>query len=189
MPQREFGRRQAQPAGGRAFPSTRTVEASAAPSPNLGPDPGQALALADAPSRFATRSVMILAGVGTMVLVLALGAAYGLNAAISSGDTVAASQQECRGQANCANQYDVALTCGSSDEPRSASVIAADAEAAERKAERYNRDCRSRRAVFVSSLIRSAAYTAYGGQRANEPAAYASRKSTTTLRMFRMRRR
>ncbi len=181
MAQKEFGRRQAQPVGGGA--PTRAPEASSAPSP----DATEALALADAPSRSAARNVMILASVGGLVLVMALGAAYGLNAAVSSGE--AQSKQECRGQPNCANQYDVALTCGSSDEPKSVSVVAADAEAAERKAERYNRNCRSRRAVFVSSLIRSAAYTAYGGQRADQPSNYASRNTTATRRVWRFRRR
>jgi hypothetical protein len=123
-----------------------------------------------------------------LVVVLALGAAYGLNAAVSSGDGATESRQECRGQPHCANQYDVALACGSSDEPKSVSVVATDAEAAERKAERYNRDCRSRRAVFVSSLIRSAAYTPFGGQRADDTASHASPK-TTTRRAWRFRRR
>ena len=183
MAQKEFGRRQAQPVGGSA--PTRAPEASSAPSPGA----TEALALADAPSRSATRNVMILASVGGLVLVMALGAAYGLNAAISSGDGAAESKQECRGQPDCANQYNVALTCGSSDEPKSVSVIAADAQAAERKAERYNRDCRSRHAMFVTSLIRSAAYSAYGGQRADEPVSNASRNTTTTRRVWRFRRR
>ena len=112
-----------------------------------------------------------------------------MRSGVSHNDGAAESKQECRGQPTCANRYEVALSCGSSDEPKSVSMIAPDAEAAERKAERYNRACRSRRAMFVESLIRSAAYTAYGGQRADEPSNHTSRNSTATRRVWRFRRR
>lgn len=49
------------------------------------------------------------------------------------------------------------------------SVIAADAEAAERKAERYNRECRSRSVVFVTGLAKNAAANTFGAARVPEP--------------------
>ena len=69
----------------------------------------------------------------------------------------------------CTNQYDVALSCGSSEEARTVSVIAADTEAAERKAERYNRECRSRSVVFVTGLAKSAVANTFGSARGPEP--------------------
>ena len=81
----------------------------------------------------------------------------------------AATQRECNGQVGCTNQYDVALSCGSSEEARTVSVIAADAEAAERKAERYNRECRSRSVVFVTGLAKSAVANTFGSARGPEP--------------------
>jgi hypothetical protein len=68
-------------------------------------------------------------------------------------------------------------------------VEASDAEAAQRKAERYNRDCRPRRVVFVTSLIRSAVHTAFSGQRADEPGRHAGRKAMPARRAWRFRRR
>ena len=124
----------------------------------------------------------ILAVVGALVVCTALGAAVALNAATGTDGPaaaeVAAAPQECRGQAGCSNEYSVALSCGGNDEPRAVSVQAADREAAERKAERYNRDCRSNGAVFVAGLIRTAANTAFRG-----PQAHANRNAehnTTT---------
>jgi len=183
MALREFGRRQALPAGAHSATATGASPAASA-------DLNGALALADAPSRSATRSLVVLAGVGALVVVMALGAAYGLSAAISPGNGLAAADsRQCNGQAGCVNQYNVALTCGASEQPKSVVVEASDAEAAQRKAERYNRDCRSRRVVFVTSLIRSAVHTALSGQRVDEPERHASRNATPARRAWRFRRR
>ncbi|NJO24039.1 MAG: hypothetical protein HC868_15355 [Sphingomonadales bacterium] len=102
----------------------------------------------------------ILAAAGGLVVLVAIGGAVALNAATGAGSTTpsqpaGAASKECRGQADCANRYSVELRCGTTEEARTVSVVARDAEAAERKAERYNRDCRSRTAVFVRSLVRS----------------------------------
>jgi hypothetical protein len=181
MAQEGFGRRQVLPAG------THSANATGA-SPAASVDVREALALADAPSRAATRSVMILAGVGALVVVMALGAAYGLNAAVSSNAAPAAAKQECRGaQPGCVNQYRVALACGASDEAKVVVIEARDAEAAQRKAERYNRNCSSRRAVFVTSLARSAARTAFGGDRYQGSSRKYTNRSTGTRRTWRFR--
>jgi hypothetical protein len=183
MAQKAFGRRQSVLSAGAERPAAS--EASSAGSDGL----SEALADADAPSRSAMRSVMIVGAVGSVIVVMALGAAYGLNAAVSSNDGTVEAKQECRGQPNCINQYDVALTCDDSTEPKSVSIMARDADAAERKAERYNRNCRTRRVTFVTSMIRSAVRTTFGGYRYEEPSArYASRR-TTTRRMGRFRLR
>ncbi len=115
----------------------------------------------DAPASGTTavRSMGILAAVGGLVVIVAIGGAVALNAATGAGSTTStqppvAAFKECRGQADCANRYSVALSCGSTD-ARTVSVVARDPEAAQRKAERYNRDCRSRTAVFVTNLVRS----------------------------------
>ena len=81
------------------------------------------------------------------------------------------------------------LTCGDSDEPKSVSVVAVDADAAQRKAERYNGNCRSRRAMFVTSLIRSAVNTAVSGQRYEEASARHVGSGTSVRRVWRFRRR
>jgi hypothetical protein len=180
MAQKAFGRRRPLPAG--TGPSAVSDTPSAA-----SPDVGAALALADAPSRSATRSVMILAGIGGLAMVLVLAGAYGLNAAISTGDSTAQSQQECRGQPNCLNQYNVALECGASDEPKLVTIEARDSEAAERKAERYNRSCRSRSAVFVTSLIRSAARTAIDGYRYEDSRPIYTYRARATRGVWRFR--
>jgi hypothetical protein len=131
---------------------------------------------------------MILAGVGALVVVTALGAAYGLSAAVAPGDSpAAASAQECSGQDGCVNRYNVALACGG--ESRTVTVEARDGEAAERKAERYNRDCRSRGSVFIGALVRSAAISAIQQRRAVEPDRRATRSTTTATRRWRFRRR
>ena len=132
----------------------------------MSPNPTAALALADSPSRSATKSLLMLATVGGCALVFALGATYAFSSAWT-GESFNA-QQECFGQRDCSNQYRVSLECGD-DQAKSVDVIAADAEAAERKAERYNRDCRARRSAFVASVIRSAAVNTHHG-RASEPA-------------------
>jgi hypothetical protein len=99
-------------------------------------------AAADAPSgrhhplaagakRSAGASVAVLAAVAGIVMLVALGGVVALNAATSSTRTVTkepAVPLECRGEPACANQYSVALACAS-DEARTVSVVAADADA------------------------------------------------------------
>jgi len=66
---------------------------------------------------------------------------------------------ECSGRAAaCTNQYSVELSCGENDEPKTITVVAANAEAAGSTAERYNRGCRARRASFVAALVRNATH-------------------------------
>ncbi len=114
-------------------------------------------------------SIAILAAVGGLVALTALGGVFAYRGTTRAEPAAltqqAATQRECHGQAGCTNQYDVALSCGSSEEARTVSVIAADAEAAERKAERYNRECRSRSVVFVAGLAKSAAANTSGSAR------------------------
>lgn len=116
----------------------------------------------------------IIAAVGGLVLLVALGGVFALSAATDSGATpstqpAAVASGECHGKTDCANEYSVALSCGGSAEARTVNVVARDAEAAERKAERYNRDCRSRSVLFVTSFTRSAASSAVRAVHAEEP--------------------
>jgi hypothetical protein len=154
MAQKTFGRRQPAPSAGGDMPATDSAS-------RLSPDLSAALALADTPSRSATKSLLILAAVAGCVAVLAIGVAHAVGSAWTGESSNA--QQECFGQRDCSNQYRVSLECGD-DQAKSVDVIAADAEAAERKAERYNRDCRARRSAFVASLIRSAAVNTHHGR-------------------------
>jgi hypothetical protein len=152
MAQKTFGRRQ---------------PVVSAPVPVAGPPPehaglGEALALAEAPSRSAVRSLCILAAAGVLVVVAALGAAYAVSAAMP-GEQVA-SEQECRARPDCANRYRVTLSCGTSDGPKPVEVLAADAEAAARKAERYHRECRAHGSTYLASVIRTAAVDAHDGR-------------------------
>jgi hypothetical protein len=144
-------------------------------------------------NRSAGASVVILAAVAGLLMLVVVGGVVALNAATSTGRAApkeaAATPQECHGLADCTNQYSVALSCGSSGEARTVSVVAADAEAAERKAERYNRDCRSGRAIFVTNVIKSAANGAIVGAGAKEPAKAGNAKRTTGNSRFRVRRR
>lgn len=153
MAQQNFGRRESQPrsdadtsASGRraARENGRTFSAIGA-----GRSPG--------------KSIVILTAVGGLVVLAAVGGVFAFNAATRAGAApvprqadAAAASRECRGQADCRNQYDVELSCGSNGEARTVSVVALDADIAESKAERYNRECRSRSVVFISSIGRSA---------------------------------
>jgi hypothetical protein len=151
MAQQNFGRRESQPrsdadtsASGRraARENGRTFSATGA-----GRSPG--------------KSIVILTAVGGLVVLAAVGGLFAFNAATRAGaapvpqQADAAVSRECRGQADCRNQYDVELSCGSNGEARTVSVVALDADIAESKAERYNRECRSRSVVFISSIGRS----------------------------------
>ena len=165
MAQQGFGRRQSTSHA----VADRSATARSASPPELGRN-----SLAANANRSAGKSVMILAAVGGLVLLTALGGVFSYSAATRAGaaappQQTAPTPRECRGQADCTNQYNVALTCGSSDEARTVSIVAIDAEAAERKAERYNRECRSRNIVFVTSLAKSAAANTFGAARVPEP--------------------
>lgn len=134
----------------------------------------------------------ILAGVTGLVVVTALGLALAFNAVAKTPSEAESVTQEpqCRGQAGCTNQYNVKLSCGDSGETKSISVLAADAEAAEAKAERYNRGCRVRSVSFVSSIIKSAARTAFGGSSTDEASPRATDNGTASRRgRWRFRRR
>lgn len=178
MVQKSFGRRS----------SSREAPAPAAPP------------VSDAGST-AGRSVAILAGVTGLVVVMALGLAFAFNA-VANTDSEAVARAEvpaqdsltqeaqCRGQSGCTNQYDVKLTCGNSEEPKSISVHAADAEAAQAKAERYNRDCRARGASFVAAFIKSGARNAVGVSRTAEAAPRVADNGASSRRpRLRFRRR
>ena len=139
-----------------------------------------ALALADKPEPVGHQiAADCLPRSAAVPLVFALGATYAFSSAWT-GESFDA-QQECFGQRDCSNQYRVSLECGD-DQAKSVDVIAADAEAAERKAERYNRDCRARRSAFVASVIRSAAVNTHHG-RASEPAQATSHVRRRAWRM------
>jgi hypothetical protein len=146
MVQKSFGRRS----------PAREAAVAAAPAPHSGSTSG--------------RSVAILGGVTGLVVVTALGLTLAFNAVANTASDIETTAQadvvvqdtlaqeaRCRGQSGCTSQYDVKLSCGSSEELRSISVHAADAEAAQAKAERYNRDCRARGASFVAVFMRSGA--------------------------------
>jgi hypothetical protein len=139
MSQQGFGRRQSA--------SRATAEPAAAARD----------ALATGENRSAGKSMGILAAVGGLAVLAAIGGAVALSASTSVAPAappqeIASSPNVCLGQTDCANQYSVALSCGSSEEARTVSVIARDAEAAERKAERYNRECRARSTSFIAVL-------------------------------------
>lgn len=148
----------------------------------------------------AGRSVAILAGGTGLVVVTALGLTFAFNA-VANTDSEAAQRAEvaaqepltqeaqCRGQSGCANQYDVKLTCGNNEEPKSVSVHAADAEAAQAKAERYNRDCRARGASFVAAFIKSGARNAVGVSRAAEAGPRVAENDASRRPRLRLRRR
>ena len=160
MAQKGFGRRQTASRcdAPRAATSGRS---SQPPSPGDGGDP-----LATSPGAATRRSIAVLAGVAGVVTIAAGGLAYALSAATGGGDST---RTACRpGQVDCTNQYQVALACGSQQEPKSVSVHAPSPDVAEARAERYNRGCRSRGASFVASVIRNAALSHYGGPRAGE---------------------
>jgi hypothetical protein len=119
-------------------------------------------ALAVVESRSAGKSMAILVAVGGLVAIAALGGAVALGASTSTApatpsQATVTTPKACAGQTDCANQYSVALSCGRSEEGRIVSVVARDAEAAERKAERYNRECRARGVSFVAVLARGTA--------------------------------
>lgn len=176
MAQQSFGRRQS------------TLETDA----NRQASPGDAAASGG--NRTAVKSVGILAAVGGLVAIVAIGGAVALNAATGAGTATpvqpgTVASKECRGQDGCANQYSVALRCGSSDEARSVSVVARDAEAAERKAERYNRDCRSRSVVLLTSFGKSPAFSSAREMRPEEPLRKVASNSSSRRTGFRLRRR
>jgi len=110
------------------------------------------------------RSVAILAGIAGVVTVAAGGLAYALTSV--GGDAGAANA--CRPGQKCTNQYQVSMSCGSQQEQRSVSINAASPDAAEAKAERYNRGCRARGSRFVAKVLHDAAKSYYGGSRAGE---------------------
>jgi hypothetical protein len=154
MAQTTFGRRGA-PTRSRPASPDRTAASAAA-----GDDP-----LATETGSSTGRTVAILAGIAGVVTVAAGGLAYGLNAV--TGDT--GTRNPCRpGQPGCTNQYQVSMSCGSQQEQRSISVNAASPDAAEAKAERYNRGCRARGSRFLASVIHNAAKSYYSGSRAGE---------------------
>lgn len=188
MAQQTFGRRQSVMPDG-----TRGKTASGQTALGSLPD-SESHSPAEKTGRSAGKSVLIVSMVAGLVLAAALGVASALNRAdVPSGDglaateQVAAPQQECFGQPDCANQYRVALSCGG-DEHRSTTVESADAEAAERKAERYNQGCRTSRAVFVG-VVRTAGYGALNPYRSAEPSARYAAHGTSTGRTWRFRRR
>ena len=165
MTQQGFGRR--------GFTS-RVVADQPAPAGRASSHDHDCNSLSAGASRSSGTSIAILVAVGGLVALTALGSvlAYrGTTRAEPAAFTrqAAATQRECNGQVGCTNQYDVALSCGSSEEARTVSVIAADTEAAERKAERYNRECRSRSVVFVTGLAKSAVANTFGSARGPEP--------------------
>jgi hypothetical protein len=130
------------------------------------------------------RSVAILAGIAGVVTVAAGGLAYALNAATGDSGT----RDACRPGQKCTNQYQVSLSCGSQQEPKSITVNAGSADAAEAKAERYNRGCRARGSRFLASVIHNAAKSYYGGSRAGDTRA-ADDDTPKRRRAWRFRRR
>jgi hypothetical protein len=173
MPQKAFGRRRST-----ALVVADQPAALRQQSAELGEHPSAASV-----SRTARKSAAMLAIVGGLVGLSALGAVYALNA-MSAGGGVAA-QEQCGGQPDCVNRYTVNLGCSRTDEPQSVHVLAADAEAAERKAERYNRGCRVRSVVLLSSMSRSAASNQWSGQTRK----VADSGGTSGRRAWRFRRR
>jgi hypothetical protein len=171
MAQKDFGRRQC---------SSRSEARPAASGPS-------SHALPAAQDAGTGRSITVLTIVVGVVVAAAAALALALSAAART-DNGAAPQAECRGQADCTNRYDVKLRCGSSEEPKSVSVLASNTEAAEAKAERYNRGCRARGASFVAMVVRNAALSHYRGSRAGEQRT-ADNDTPTRRRAWRFRRR
>jgi hypothetical protein len=187
MAQQNFGRRENQPrtdvdpsaAGRRAAREGGSFRAT-----DSGRSPG--------------KSIVILTAIVGMVLLAATGGVFVFNAATRAGaapapqEIVAAAPRECRGTADCSNQYDVELSCGNG-EARTVSVVAVDADIAESKAERYNRECRSRSVVFISSIGRSTGVNTVAAARhiADSKAAdhKASTSKSSSRSSTRMRRR
>lgn len=183
MVQQGFGRRTSSPRA--------AAETAARPTRVT----GSSTTTADAPSSAAARSAAgrsaaILAGVMALVVAAALGLTFAFNAVAKtdSEDTVA-EEARCRSQSGCTNRYEVALGCGSSEEPRSVSVLAADAEAAQAKAERYNRDCRARGASFVAIFTKSGARSAVASRVAEAAPRTADSSATRRRGRWRLRRR
>lgn len=148
--------------------------------------------------RTAGASFGIVAAVGGLVMLVALGGVFVVSAATGSGSAAPAppapaALNECRGSVECVNEYSVALRCGSSEDARTVTVVARDSDAAERKAERYNRDCRSGSVLFLQSLAKSAAVNAVRAARAEVPTGkIASERSVArsgSRVRFRLRRR
>lgn len=166
MPQTSFGRRNASPQAG--LPSA-TVSSCAEGS---------------------SRAVVLSSAAASFVAFAALG--YFLTpGGMTRQDTVALAPTishvrpapaECR-KPDCKNEYSVELRCGEADQPKSTRVVASSAEAATMTAERYNRGCRARRAVFVALLTPGAS----GTSKAAAPAT--DRKATGTARSSRVGRR
>ena len=155
MAQQDFGRRQSQP---------RNDSDTSGAGRRAARENGRSFSATDA-GRSPGKSITILTAVGGLVVFAAVGGVFAFNAATRAAPAqqhivAAAAPSECRGQADCSNQYDVELSCGSSGEARTVSVVAIDADIAESKAERYNRECRSRSVVFVSSMGKSTAVNA-----------------------------
>lgn len=157
MAQQDFGRRQSQP---------RNDSDTSGAGRRAARENGRSISATDA-GRSPGKSIVILTAVGGLVVLAAVGGVFAFNAATRAGaapapqqTVAAAAPRECHGQADCSNQYDVELSCGSNGEARTVSVVAMDADIAESKAERYNRECRSRSVVFVSSMGKSTAANA-----------------------------
>ena len=172
MAQKDFGRRQCSSRSDAARPATSGPPASALPA-------GQGAST--------RRSVTVLTIVVGLVVAAAAALALALSAAART-DNGAAPQIECRGQANCTNRYNVKLRCGSNEEPKSVSVLAPSTEAAEAKAERYNRGCSARGASFVAMIVKDAATSHYRGSHASEQRT-ADNDTPKRRRAWRFRRR
>jgi len=126
---------------------------------------------------------------------VAVAAAVGLflafsNAGAKTSVVVAVPEPACQGQDGCTNKYDVTLSCGSQDEPRTVSIAAADESQAQDIARRYNRGCRARGAVLVASFIKTAGGNAFGAPAAAAAAAppkAAHRRATRVRTAWRRR--
>jgi hypothetical protein len=122
---------------------------------------GQATGAQPAASRLgsaAGRSILAFVA----VIAIGAGGAFALSSAFNAAAKVyhrpaAAVERECRVGEKCTNKYAVRMTCGANEEPKSIRVVAADAEAAQQKAERYNRGCRVRGVSFVSRVMKNVA--------------------------------